>query len=388
MMKNAFIICTLLVCCNSGIAQSIGIGTTTPAPSAQLDMSSTTKGFLPPRMTTAQRNAIASPAKGLLVYDTDVNTLQSYNGLLWLPVGGTSIPFSLPYNRAISVTTPAFSIDNTGGGKAITASKGGVTNAAIHGRAEGANGIGAKGTITQASGYGVYGANPTGTAVVGVATGSGTALKGTANNQLAEALLTNGNLRLGGNTNPSKGAILTAINNQGDAYWRARPQVAFHLRNISFENRRFDHNIARRILFHDELYDVGENAEAADPNGFTTNGGSFTAPVDGIYAFDYSFGFETSTLSIITDATLSVIRRRAGEVDKEVDTNQYFNRIESGTWSQVNKLLIRGSVQLRLQANDNVFLRFEPFFSSTQSTGVARYLEDVNFFTGRLVVIE
>ena len=52
-------------------AQNVGIGTTTPATSAQLDVSSTTKGFLPPRMTAAQRIVISTPAEGLLVYQTD-----------------------------------------------------------------------------------------------------------------------------------------------------------------------------------------------------------------------------------------------------------------------------------------------------------------------------
>lgn len=47
-------------------AQSgVGIGTTTPNASAALDVTSTTKGLLIPRMTTAQRTAIASPAAGL-----------------------------------------------------------------------------------------------------------------------------------------------------------------------------------------------------------------------------------------------------------------------------------------------------------------------------------
>lgn len=49
----------------------VGVGTATPAPSAQLDIVSTTKGLLIPRMTSAQRIGIASPAEGLLVYQTD-----------------------------------------------------------------------------------------------------------------------------------------------------------------------------------------------------------------------------------------------------------------------------------------------------------------------------
>jgi hypothetical protein len=51
--------------------------------SAQLDVSSTTRGFLPPRMTTTQKNAIASPAAGLVVYDSTTNKLQCYNGSTW-----------------------------------------------------------------------------------------------------------------------------------------------------------------------------------------------------------------------------------------------------------------------------------------------------------------
>ena len=66
-------------------AQNLGINTTGDAPngSAMLDVSSTTKGFLPPRMTTAQRNAISSPPAGLVIYNTDDKALNVFNGTSW-----------------------------------------------------------------------------------------------------------------------------------------------------------------------------------------------------------------------------------------------------------------------------------------------------------------
>ena len=57
---------------------SISSGFNQPDASAQLEVTSTTKGFLPPRMTTAQKLAIATPAAGLMVYDTDLNKLCVY----------------------------------------------------------------------------------------------------------------------------------------------------------------------------------------------------------------------------------------------------------------------------------------------------------------------
>jgi hypothetical protein len=57
---------------------NILIGTTTDVASSLVTMSSTTKGFLPPRMTTTQKNAIASPAAGLVVYDTTLAKLCVY----------------------------------------------------------------------------------------------------------------------------------------------------------------------------------------------------------------------------------------------------------------------------------------------------------------------
>jgi hypothetical protein len=51
--------------------------------SAIVEITSTTKGFLPPRMTTTEKNAIATPASGLVVYDSTLNKLAVYTGSAW-----------------------------------------------------------------------------------------------------------------------------------------------------------------------------------------------------------------------------------------------------------------------------------------------------------------
>jgi hypothetical protein len=61
---------------------SVGIGTSVDA-SAILDIQSTTKGFLPPRMTDAQRSAISSPAEGLIIFNTDNNAVAYRDGTNW-----------------------------------------------------------------------------------------------------------------------------------------------------------------------------------------------------------------------------------------------------------------------------------------------------------------
>ncbi len=70
----------------------VGIGTAAPDASAKVDISSSTQGFLPPRMTTVQRNAIASPAVGLTIYNTTVNCLQWWNGTVWYDGCGNNAP--------------------------------------------------------------------------------------------------------------------------------------------------------------------------------------------------------------------------------------------------------------------------------------------------------
>lgn len=60
-----------------------------PVTTALFAVSSTNKGFLPPRMTTAQRDAISSPAAGLLIYNTSTAELNYHNGTVWKVVSAT-----------------------------------------------------------------------------------------------------------------------------------------------------------------------------------------------------------------------------------------------------------------------------------------------------------
>lgn len=59
-------------------------GTATPNTKAALDVTSTTKGFLPPRMTSTQRDAITSPPAGLMLYNSTTNKLQVRTNAAWV----------------------------------------------------------------------------------------------------------------------------------------------------------------------------------------------------------------------------------------------------------------------------------------------------------------
>ena len=77
-MKNYFIILLLTISLNC-VAQ-IGLGTSSPDKSAVLDLSSNTKGFLMPRMTTLQQSNLVNPAIGLMVYNTTTNQIETNKG--------------------------------------------------------------------------------------------------------------------------------------------------------------------------------------------------------------------------------------------------------------------------------------------------------------------
>lgn len=80
--KNLLFI--MLLVATVSVQAQVGIGTPTPNASAQLDVSSTSKGFLPPRLTSEQRDAIESPAEGLVIYNTNTLSLEFFAGYGWI----------------------------------------------------------------------------------------------------------------------------------------------------------------------------------------------------------------------------------------------------------------------------------------------------------------
>jgi hypothetical protein len=106
-LLNKLICFVLIMLFKVGNAQNnVGIGTLTPTASAILELSATDKGFLAPRLTTAQRLAIPAPANGLMVYDLNLECYYFYNAvtLIWQStctgLQGPPGPMGPPANNA------------------------------------------------------------------------------------------------------------------------------------------------------------------------------------------------------------------------------------------------------------------------------------------------
>ncbi len=117
------IFAVLLFLATLTIQAQIGIGTTTPAASSKLDITSTTSGFLAPRMTTSQKNAISSPATGLMVYQTDSTAgFYYYDGTSWnlLALSTSGVPYSGAIGAvnlgAYDLTVNGLTVGHGGGG--------------------------------------------------------------------------------------------------------------------------------------------------------------------------------------------------------------------------------------------------------------------------------
>ena len=98
---------------------AVNTDASTPHASAMLDIKSTSKGLLVPRLTSAQRTVIGTPADGLWVYDTDTKSFWYFkSGTGWQEVSG-SATLSLPFAATLNSNAPLFSLTNNGNGGAF-----------------------------------------------------------------------------------------------------------------------------------------------------------------------------------------------------------------------------------------------------------------------------
>ena len=147
----------------------VGIGTSSPDASSVLDITSTTKGMLAPRMTATQKSAISSPATGLLIYQTDGTTgFYYYTGSAWIglpnsgllsKVEGTNFTGSLLVGHATTGTLNAAEYNTGIGLGALQAVTTGDYNTAIGYAALYSN---TTGSYNIASGYTALYSNTTG----------------------------------------------------------------------------------------------------------------------------------------------------------------------------------------------------------------------------------
>jgi hypothetical protein len=161
MMKQFYTLLAAVLVTASTFAQ-VGIGTNTPDASSILDITSTTGGLLTPRMTAAQRDAIATPSQGLIIFCTDCASgegeLQISLSSVWknLPVGDVNDP-PPPMIGDFYGGGVVFYLDGNGGGLIAaptdqTSSPWGCEGTPISGADGTATGTGAQNTIDIESG--------------------------------------------------------------------------------------------------------------------------------------------------------------------------------------------------------------------------------------------
>ncbi|MEQ1746373.1 MAG: hypothetical protein ABMA02_13170 [Saprospiraceae bacterium] len=114
LFRVAGCVATLLVAPLASAQVAVNTDGTTADPSAMLDVKSTQRGMLVPRMTTAQRTTISAPATGLLVFDTSTTTFWFFNGTIWIELGAGAGPSGPSVISPTQITAPAHNYNPTG----------------------------------------------------------------------------------------------------------------------------------------------------------------------------------------------------------------------------------------------------------------------------------
>lgn len=208
---------------------SLAVGPSDAAASALMDLQSTAQGFLAPRMTNTQKNAITSPATGLFVYDTTNSRFEYYNGSAWTAIGGggggssafSAITGGTNTSAAMVVGTGASLAASGSGTIAATSCTGNAATATTLQTARDINGVSFNGsaaiTVTAAAGTltgATLAAGVTGSSLTSVGTLTGLTMGGTLN-MGANSLTSTGTVTSGVNTITATNAFALAVGRTG-----------------------------------------------------------------------------------------------------------------------------------------------------------------------------
>ncbi len=383
-MKFSFTSAAILLLTYFAQGQGVGAGTANPHPSALLDVTSNNRGMTVPCLSPVQIAAIAAPAKGLLVFETNESILYQFNGSSWVAVGnpgGGGI--RLPYANTSTSNGALLSVANTGSMSTIFAAAEGSAAAGLEGIATGVGGYGLTGSNTGNIGFGVGGEAINNAAVMGTSTGTGVALRG--NSPTGYGLVTNGNLKLGGsNMAPASNLVLTSIDANGTARWQQSTleKIAFAMEDPVTAYNSFASNQIYKVHFIEKPYDLGGDAQVTPfQQPLLPEHSTFTVPVTGVYAFNFNF-YINIPFDVFCDYVGAEIKlNRNGIVSTLFNSEQYFSPAQNRGY------MLRGACEKRLQAGDIIYMTFRQV---NGNAGAVNFLSDYGrcYFTGRLVSAE
>lgn len=291
-------------------AQNVGVGTNSPHSSAALDVSSTSKGMLVPRMTSAQRSAISSPANGLLVFDTDTGSFWFYNNSSWsnLVGGAGNSGWTLSGNHLTNTNTGFVGIgtSNPYSPFTVTANSHGITQQTSDGGIKVGFYTGTTGAYVQtitshplkfAVGNGGEQMTLALNGFLGLGTNAPTAKLHVNGNALVQGSLNvqntlqvQGNLQILSGT-PGLGKVFTS-DDLGIGSWKtinaAPPKIGFHVRGVAPGGANIlVPNVYNKVHFNNQTTDYGD-----DYRGIAeTPSSSFIVPVNGFYHLSANINF-------------------------------------------------------------------------------------------------
>ncbi|MCF2497175.1 complement C1q domain-containing protein [Dyadobacter chenhuakuii] len=324
-MKKLFIVLVTMLFGRNACAQSVGINTNSPHPSSVLDISSTTKGVLFPKISlqsATDKITIPSPANALLVYNT--NTQMGTEGLYYNS-GDSNNPFwriigsklSFPFSQTGSSNVALFYVANSGNSQNSIAISGSSEVIGVRGASD--TGIGVSGTSS--SGVGVLASSTSGL-----------------------ALHVSGSLKIAGNgQSPGQGKILTSDAN-GNATWQAPAVNIIAFSELGIGGGGNINSSGGLDFVTVNFGNIAYN-HGGDYNPFAD---SFLVPFNGIYHFDAMVEWTHGDPSLQFSPSLQLVRFRGNDLTELALDFKY--NVSSKYTSTI-------SIDCQLQQGDIVFVR-------------------------------